>query len=60
MLPSVGLLVLAQIVDSMAVMIVATALCGIAASSIAASLAFALTISVFAIVALFFGIKYRQ
>jgi MFS family permease len=109
MLPSVGLLILAQIAGSMAVMIVATALCGIAAglgyrgslqvvnqiapenrraevissyfvcgfsgnalpvigvgvistlaSSIAASLAFALTISVFAIVALLFGIKYRQ
>jgi hypothetical protein len=30
------------------------------ASSNAASLAFALTVSVFAIVALFFGIKYRQ
>jgi MFS family permease len=107
--PSVGLLVSAQIVGSMAIMIVATALCGVAAglgyrgslqvvnqiapenrraelvssyfvcgfsgnalpvigvgvistlaSSIAASLVFAVTISVFAAVALFFGIKYRQ
>jgi len=109
MLPSVALLVSAQIVGSMAIMIVATTLCGITtglgyrgslqvvnqiapenrraevvssyfvcgfsgnalpvigvgvistlASSTAASLVFAATISVFALVALFFGIKYRQ
>jgi MFS family permease len=109
MLPSVALLVSAQIVASMAIMIVATAACGIAAglgyrgslqvvnqiapehrraevvssyfvcgfsgnalpvigvgvistlaSSTAASLVFAVTISVFALVALCFGIKYPQ
>jgi MFS family permease len=109
MLPSVGLLVSAQIVVSMTIMIIATALCGIAAglgyrgslqvvnqiapenrraevvssyfvcgfsgnalpvigigvistlaSSTAASLVFAATIGVFALVALFFGIKFRQ
>ena len=109
MLPSVALLASAQIVASMAIMIVATAACGIAAglgyrgslqvvnqiapehrraevvssyfvcgfsgnalpvigvgvistlaSSTAASLVFAVTISVFALVALCFGIKYPQ
>jgi len=109
MLPSVALLVSAQIVASMAIMIVATAACGIAAglgyrgslqvvnqiapehrraevvssyfvcgfsgnalpvigvgvistlaSSTAASLVFAVTISLFALVALCFGIKYPQ
>jgi predicted MFS family arabinose efflux permease len=109
MLPSVALLVSAQIVASMAIMIVATAACAIAAglgyrgslqvvnqiapehrraevvssyfvcgfsgnalpvigvgvistlaSSTAASLVFAVTISVFALVALGFGIKYPQ
>jgi MFS family permease len=109
MLPSVALLVSAQIVASMAIMIVATAACGIAAglgyrgslqvvnqiapehrraevvssyfvcgfsgnalpvigvgvistlaSPTAASLVFAVTISLFALVALCFGIKYPQ
>jgi MFS family permease len=109
MLPSVALLVSAQIVASMAIMIVATAACGIAAglgyrgslqvvnqiapehrraevvssyfvcgfsgnalpvigvgvistlaSSTAASLVFAVTISLFALVAFCFGIKYPQ
>jgi len=109
MLPSVALLVSAQIVASMAIMIVATAACGIAAglgyrgslqvvnqiapehrraevvssyfvcgfsgnalpvigvgvistlaSSTAARLVFAVTISLFALVALCFGIKYPQ
>jgi MFS family permease len=109
MLPSVALLASAQIVASMAIMIVATAACGIAAglgyrgslqvvnqiapehrraevvssyfvcgfsgnalpvigvgvistlaSSTAASLVFAVTIGVFALVALCFGIKYPQ
>ena len=109
MIPSVALLVSAQIAGSMTTMIAATALCGIAAglgyrgslqvvnqiapqdrraevvssymlcafsgnalpvigvgvistlaSPTAASLAFAVMISVFALVALFFGIKYSQ
>jgi len=109
MIPSVALLVAAEILGSMAVMIAATACCGIAAglgyrgslqvvnqiapqdrraevvssyfvcaflgnalpvigvgvistlaSSTAASLVFAATISAFALVALFFGIKYRK
>jgi MFS family permease len=109
MLPSVGLLVLAQVASSMAAMLAATALCGVAAglgyrgslqvvnqiapenrraevvssyficgfsgnalpvigvgvistlaSATVASLAFAATISAFALVALFFGIKYLQ
>ena len=107
MLPSVGLLVSAQLAASMAIMIIATAACGVAAglgyrgslqvvnqiapehrraevvssyfvcgfsgnalpvigvgvistfaSLATASLAFAATISVFAVVALYFGIKY--
>jgi hypothetical protein len=109
MIPSVALLVSAQIAASMAIMIAATACCAIAAglgyrgslqvvnqivpqdrraevvssyfvcafignavpvigvgvistlaSSTAASLAFALTIGVFALVAMLFGVKYRQ
>jgi MFS family permease len=109
MLPSVALVVAAQMAGSMALMVVATAVCGLVAglgyrgslqvvnqiapadrraevvssyfvcafignalpvigvgvistlaSPTTASLLFALTISVFAVVALFFGIKYRQ
>jgi MFS family permease len=109
MLPSVALVVAAQMAGSMALMVVATAVCGLAAglgyrgslqvvnqiapadrraevvssyfvcafignalpvigvgvistlaSPTTASLMFAVTISVFAVVALFFGIKYRQ
>jgi MFS family permease len=109
MLPSVALVVAAQMAGSMALMVVATAVCGLAAglgyrgslqvvnqiapadrraevvssyfvcafignalpvigvgvistlaSPTTASLLFAVTISVFAVVALFFGIKYRQ
>ena len=109
MVPSVALVVAAQVAGSLALMVVATAVCGLAAglgyrgslqvvnqiappnrraevvssyfvcafignalpvigvgvistlaSPTTASLLFALTISVFAVVALFFGIKYRQ
>jgi MFS family permease len=109
MMPSVALVVAAQTAGSLSLMVVATAVCGVAAglgyrgslqvvnqiappdrraevvsayfvcafignalpvigvgvisalaNAVTASLTFAATISVFAIVALFFGIKYRQ